>query len=89
MPMKMINSIQVMVENLILSSKPRLLEGLITGDTIEAVNQSRDNAVTFIGKVLEGVEEGIASGKVPAGAPAMTSPDLLRRIVMVFSRSRG
>jgi len=49
---------------------------LITGDTIEAIDQSLENAKTLVNQVRQVVEAEIAAGKVPAGAPARTPPDL-------------
>ena len=49
---------------------------LITGDTIEAIDQSLESAKTLVAQVRTTIEAEIAAGKVPAGAPARTPPDL-------------
>jgi len=49
---------------------------LITGDTIEVIDQSLESAKTLVAQVRTTIEAEIAAGKVPAGAPARTPPDL-------------
>ncbi len=49
---------------------------LIAGDSIEVIDQSMDNAKSLLSKVRSSIEAEIASGKIPAGAPARTAPDL-------------
>ncbi len=49
---------------------------LITGDTIEAVDQSLESSKSLVSTVRASIEAEIASGKVPAGAPARIAPDL-------------
>jgi chromosome segregation ATPase len=49
---------------------------LITGDTIEAIDQSLESAKSLVAQVRSTLEAEIAAGKVPAGAPARTPPDL-------------
>ena len=61
---------------LVVRSNPGVPGELISGDTIEAINLSLESATTLIAKVRQSVEAEIASGKVPAGAPARTVPDL-------------
>ncbi len=57
-------------------ANPAVPVALLTGDTIEAINQSLESAKTIVSKVKETIEADIASGKVPAGAPARTAPDV-------------
>ena len=52
------------------------LEELITGDTVEAINQSLENAGTLISKVRQGLEEEASRVRVPAGAPQRAPLDL-------------
>lgn len=59
-----------------IKANPNIPAELITGDTIEAIAQSLESAKTLISKVRQSIEAEIASGKVPAGAPARTAPDL-------------
>lgn len=61
---------------LVVQANPAIPDELITGDTIEAIDQSLESAKTLINKVREDIERGIASGRVPAGAPTRTPPDL-------------
>lgn len=49
---------------------------LITGDTIEAVDQSLESAKSLVSTVRASIEAEITSGKVPAGAPPRIPPDL-------------
>jgi len=49
---------------------------LISGESIEELAASLESAKTLISKVKETIKAEIASGKVPAGAPARTPPDL-------------
>ena len=61
---------------LAVKSNPGILEELITGDTIEAINQSLENASNLISKVRQGLEEEASRTRVPTGAPQRTLPDL-------------
>ena len=61
---------------LITQFNPEVLEELITGDTIEAINESLEKAKTLVSRVRQGLEAEITAGKVPAGAPVRTPPDL-------------
>ena len=61
---------------LVIQSNPEVPEELITGDTIEAINESLEGAKTLISRVRQGLEAEITAGKVPAGAPIRTPPDL-------------
>jgi len=63
-------------KTLVAQFNPEVLEELITGDTIEAINESLEKAKTLIGRVRQGLETEITAGKVPAGAPIRTPPDL-------------
>ena len=61
---------------LVAQFNPEVLEELITGDTIEAINASLEKAKTLVSRVRQGLEAEITAGKVPAGAPIRTPPDL-------------
>ena len=63
-------------KNLAIQANPSIPAELITGNTIDALNQSLESAKTLISEVRERIEAEIASGKIPAGAPARTAPDL-------------
>jgi hypothetical protein len=60
----------------VLQANPEVIEELISGDTIESINESLSKAKTLVSKVRQGVEAEISLAKVPAGAPERTSPDL-------------
>ncbi len=49
---------------------------LIAGDTIDAVNESLENARTLVDKVKQGIEAEASRVKVPAGAPQRAPLDL-------------
>jgi chromosome segregation ATPase len=57
-------------------ANPSVPGELIVGDTIEAIDQSLESANTLVARVRTTIEAEIAAGKVPAGAPARTPPDL-------------
>jgi len=63
-------------KDLVAQSNPEVPEELITGDTIEAINESLEKAKTLVNRVKQGLEAEITAGKVPAGAPIRTPPDL-------------
>ena len=60
----------------VVRANPEVIEELISGDTIESINESLDRAKDLVSKVRHGVETEISLAKVPAGAPERTSPDL-------------
>ena len=61
---------------LVAQFNPEVPEELISGDTIEAINESLEKAKTLVSRVRQGLEAEITAGKVPAGAPVRTPPDL-------------
>jgi len=63
-------------KTMVVQANPEVLEELITGDTIEAINESLEKAKTLVSRVRQGLEAEITAGKVPAGAPIRTPPDL-------------
>jgi len=62
--------------SVVAQANPSVPGELIAGDTIEAIDQSLVSAKTLVAQVRQSVEADIAAGKVPAGAPARTPPDL-------------
>jgi uncharacterized coiled-coil protein SlyX len=52
------------------------IEGLVSGDTIEAINQSVSQAKALVNKVRQGLEAEISLTRIPAGAPERTPPEL-------------
>jgi len=61
---------------LVVESHPEVLEEFISGDTVEAINESLSQAKTLVSKVRQGLEAEITLAKVPTGAPERTSHDL-------------
>jgi chromosome segregation ATPase len=52
------------------------IEELVSGETIEAINQAVSQAKALVSKVRQGLEAEISLTRIPAGAPERTSPDL-------------
>ena len=52
------------------------IEELVSGETIEAINQSVSQAKALVSKVRQGLEAEISLTRIPAGAPERTAPDL-------------
>ncbi len=71
-----ITEINAAYKALVVRSNPVVFAELISGDSFEAINNSLESAKALISKVRQSVEAEIAAGKVPAGAPARTVPDL-------------
>jgi len=63
-------------KSLVMETHPEIPAELITGDTIEAINESLENARALIDKVKQGIEAEASRTKVPAGAPQRTPLDL-------------
>jgi len=61
---------------LAIKSNPGVIEELVTGESIEEINASIEKAKTLIAKVRKGLEEEVATTRVPAGAPQRTLLDL-------------
>jgi len=61
---------------LVVETNPGVLAELITGDTIETVNESLENARALVDRVKQGMEAEASRAKVPAGAPQRTPFDL-------------
>jgi len=60
----------------LVQTNPEVMEELISGDTIEAINESLEKAKSLIGRVRQGLETEISLVRVPAGAPERRAPDL-------------
>lgn len=60
----------------VIETNPGVMEELISGDTIEAINESLKKAKDLVGKVRQGLETEISLTRVPAGAPERRAPDL-------------
>jgi len=61
---------------LVVQSNPEVFEELVSGDTIQTINESLRKAKTLVSKVRQGLEVEVASARIPAGAPQRTPPDL-------------
>ena len=61
---------------LVIETNPGVLAELITGDTVDEVNESLKNAQALIEKVMQEMNSKAAKTKVPAGAPQRTPLDL-------------
>jgi chromosome segregation ATPase len=62
--------------NMIVRANPDIVEELISGDTIESLNESLEKARSLIGRVKQGLESEIAMSRVPPGAAERRPPDL-------------
>ena len=61
---------------LVVQANPDVLDELISGDSVETINQSVEHAQRYIFKVKQGLEAEAARTRVPVGAPQRTTPDL-------------
>ena len=61
---------------LVLKANPGVLAELITGDTVDEVNQALENAQSLIARVRQEMEAEASRTKVPAGAPQRAPLDL-------------
>ena len=61
---------------LVVQANPGVLAELITGDSIEEVDESLKKARVLVERVRQGMEAEIANAKVPAGAPVRAPLDL-------------
>jgi uncharacterized coiled-coil protein SlyX len=52
------------------------IEELVSGETIEAINQAVSQAKALVSRVRQGLEAEISLTRIPAGAPERTSPEL-------------
>ncbi len=71
-----LKNVVVAYKVVVVQANPYIPEELITGNTMDELNQSVEKAKTLIAQVRTSIEAESASGKVPAGAPARTPPDL-------------
>lgn len=60
---------------MVIEANPEVITELISGDSVEAINESLEQAKALVSKVRQVVEAEISSARVPAGAPGRTSPD--------------
>jgi len=60
---------------MVVQANPQI-EELVSGDTIEAIDQSVSQAKALVSKVRQGLEAEISLTRIPAGAPERTAPEL-------------
>jgi len=61
---------------LVVAAHPEIPPELITGDSVEAVDESLQSARALVDKVRQGIEEETSRTRVPAGAPPRAPLDL-------------
>lgn len=61
---------------MVTQANPEVPEELISGDSVETVEQSLAQAKGLISRVKEGLEAEIQALRIPTGAPQRTPPDL-------------
>jgi len=61
---------------MVIQDNPEIPAELISGDSIDSVDESLRNAKSLVGKVRQGLETEVSLGRVPAGAPERRSPEL-------------
>lgn len=63
-------------KSLVMQTNPEIPAELITGDTVEVIDESLQNARALVDKVRQGIEAEISKTRVPAGAPQRAPLDL-------------
>ena len=63
-------------KSLVTKANPLIPLELISGDSFKAIDSSLESAKNLVARVRTVVEADIASGRVPAGAPPRTTPDV-------------
>ncbi|MBI2852449.1 MAG: hypothetical protein HYX84_05060 [Chloroflexi bacterium] len=61
---------------LVLQANPGIVEELVSGDTVEAIDASLAKAKALLGKVKQGLAAELSMLRVPVGAPERTLPDV-------------
>ena len=61
---------------LVVETNPEVPDELITGETIDAINESLGNARALIDRVKQGIEAEVSRTRVPVGAPQRAPLDL-------------
>ncbi|MDP9237166.1 MAG: hypothetical protein M3P30_07175 [Chloroflexota bacterium] len=62
--------------DLVVRTEPALPAELIAGESVEAVDASVEAARSVVGQVRSHIEAQAQAGRVPAGAPPRSGPDL-------------
>ena len=63
-------------KELMLQANPGILTELITGDTVEEINESLKNARILVDRVRQEMEAEASKTRIPAGAPQRAPLDL-------------
>ena len=63
-------------KDMVIRANPGVLADLITGETVEEVNESLKNALALVERVRQEMEAEASRTRVPAGAPQRTPMDL-------------
>ena len=61
---------------MVTEANPEVPDELLTGDTIDVINESLENARALIDRVKQGIEAEASRTKIPAGAPQRAPLDL-------------
>ena len=61
---------------MVVSSNPGMLAELITGDTVDEVDESLKSAQALVDRVKQEMEAEVSKTKIPAGAPQRAPVDL-------------
>ena len=61
---------------LVVAANPEILVDMITGETVEAINESLEGARALVDRVRQGIEAEVSRTKIPAGAPQRAPLDL-------------
>ncbi|MBI2851403.1 MAG: hypothetical protein HYX80_10290 [Chloroflexi bacterium] len=60
----------------VIRANPEVIDELVTGETVESIDESLAKGKELVSRVKRGVEAAISQTRVPAGAPERTAPDL-------------
>ena len=61
---------------LVVQANPDIIEEMLSGDSIEAIDQSLERARSLVSRVRAGLEAEIESARFPSGSPERRPPDL-------------
>lgn len=62
--------------DMVVQANPGVLAELITGETVEDVNETLKTARALVDRVRQEVEAEVARARIPAGSPQRTPPDV-------------
>ncbi len=62
-------------KSIVIETNPEVPPELITGDTIESIDDSLARAKNLVSQVRQGLEAEAIKTRIPAGAPVRTPPD--------------